>query len=341
MAKRRVVVTGLGLVSPLGSNVASGWEAALKGQSGITAITDFDVSDLGAKIAGQVKDFAPDEAVLSSRDRRKYDPFIQYGTVAAAEALSDAGLLHLTEAQGVRAGVCVGSGIGGLNSIQKSHDVLLNKGPRRISPFFIPAVIINMVAGVISMQYGLKGPNLSIATACTSGTHAVGEGFRVIAYGDADIMLCGAAEMAIDRLGLGGFVAARALSTNQRAPSEVSRPWDRDRDGFVMGAGSGILTLESLEHAQARGATIYAEVVGYGMSGDAYHITAPDPSGDGFLRVMRAALADAGMTPDAIDYINAHGTSTPLLDPLEAASVKQVFGDHASKLAMSSTKSIA
>lgn len=339
MADRRVVVTGLGLLCPVGNSVAAGWESILAGRSGISAISDFDVSDLSAKIAGQVNDFNPPDEVLSGREQRKYDPFIQYGIVAAHEAIKDAGL-ELTDEQSERAGVCVGSGIGGLTYIEQNHNILLNKGPKRISPFFIPSAIINMVAGVISMKHGLKGPNLSFATACTTGTHSVGEGLRIIRHGDADVMVCGGAEMAIDRLGLGGFIAARALSSNQRPATEVSRPWDKARDGFVMGAGSGILVLESLEHAQARGAKIYAELAGYGMSADSYHITAPDPSGSGFVRVMRAALNDAAMAPEEVGYINAHGTSTPLLDPLEATTVKDVFADHSSKLAMSSTKSM-
>jgi len=337
VAKRRVVVTGLGIVCPVGNDIDSAWHAITQGQSGIDHITHFDASQLSAKICGAVKSFDPVSIV--PKDQRKMDLFIQYGIEAARQAFEDAGLT-LSDEQAVNAGVAVGSGIGGLPMIEKANEITLQNGPRRISPFFIPAVIINMASGHISMRHNLKGPNVAVVTACTTGTHSVGLAARMIEHGDADIMVAGGAEMATTELGIGGFASARALSTRNDEPQKASRPWDKDRDGFVLGEGAGILILEELEHAKARGAKIYAQYKGFGMSGDAYHMTAMQPDGDGGARCMQNALRDAGLSATDIDYINAHGTSTPLADPIEIKAIKTVFGDHAYQLAVSSTKSM-
>lgn len=335
---RRVVVTGLGLLSPLGLNVEDSWQGILAGKSGIANIDVFDTTDFPAKIGGAVKNFDI-TPYMPAKEARKNDLFIQYGVAAAHMALQDSGL-EITEEVSLRSGVAIGSGIGGLPIIEKTCEVVSNSGPRRISPFFIPSVIINMVAGLVSINYNLKGPNISIVSACTTGTHNIGHAARMIKYGDADVMLTGGAEMATTPLGVGGFAAARALSTRNDEPEKASRPWDKDRDGFVLGDGAGVLVLEEYEHAKARGANIYAELIGFGMSSDAYHITSPDPDASGFVRVMDNAMTDAKISPDAISYINAHGTSTPTGDVIEAAAIKKTFGAHAAKLAVSSTKSM-
>ena len=344
MAKRRIVVTGLGLVTPLGCGVDVVWPRLLQGQSGIVRIDRFPVDDLPAKVAGLVPRegegaFRIDE-VVAPKDARKNDLFIIYGIAAAVDAVRDAGWQPVDEEDCRRTGVLIGSGIGGLSTIADTAVELEQRGPRRVSPFFIPASLINLVSGQVSIRFGFKGPNHSVVTACSTGAHAIGDASRLIALGDADVMVAGGAEAAICRLGVAGFAAARALSTHfNEQPERASRPWDEDRDGFVMGEGAGIVVLEELEHARARGARIYGEIVGYGLSGDAYHVTAPSPDGDGGFRSMQAALARAGMTPDAIDYINAHGTSTPLGDEIELGAVKRLFGAAARRLSMSSTKS--
>ncbi len=341
---RRVVVTGIGLVTPLGCGVDVVWRRLIEGQSGIRRIDRFPIDDLPAKIAGQVPTegagaFQIDD-VVAPKDARKNDLFIIYGLAAAIDAVRDAGWQPEDEAARARTGVLIGSGIGGLSTIADTAIELERRGPRRVSPFFIPASLINLVSGQVSIRFGFKGPNHSVVTACSTGAHALGDASRLIALGDADVMVAGGAEAAICRLGVAGFAAARALSTRfNDEPERASRPWDEDRDGFVMGEGAGIVVLEALEHARARGARIYGEIVGYGLSGDAYHITAPTPDGDGGYRSMQAALKRAGMTPDAIDYINAHGTSTPLGDEIELGAVKRLFGDAAKRLSMSSTKS--
>ncbi len=345
MELRRVVVTGLGLVTPLGCGVDVVWRRLIENQSGIRRIETFDVSDLPAKIAGQVPRgeeegaFDP-ESALPAREARKNDPFILYGVAAAREAVEDAGWQPEDDASRNRTGVLIGSGIGGLGTIADTAVELEKRGPRRVSPFFIPASLINLVSGQVSIRFGFRGPNHSVVTACSTGAHALGDAARLIALGDADVMVAGGAEAAICRIGVAGFAAARALSTHfNDTPERASRPWDRDRDGFVMGEGAGIVVLEELEHARARGARIYAELVGYGLSGDAYHITAPSPDGDGGYRSMRAALDRAGLEPGDIDYINAHGTSTPLGDEIELGAVKRLFGRAANRISMSSTKS--
>jgi 3-oxoacyl-[acyl-carrier-protein] synthase II len=343
---RRVVVTGLGLVTPLGSGVKPVWERLLAGRSGIRAIQSFDVSDLPAKIAGQVLlgessegHFNADE-YLAPKDQRKVDRFIVYGIAAGQQAVEDSGWMPEDEEGLERTGVLVGAGIGGLETIYDNSVALLQRGPRRVSPFFVPAALINLVSGHLSIRFGFKGPNHAVVTACASGSHAIGDAARLIALDDADVMVAGGAEAAVCRLGVAGFSAARALSTGfNDTPERASRPWDRDRDGFVIGEGSGIVVLEELEHAKKRGAKIYAEVIGYGLSGDAYHITAPAEDGSGGYRAMRAALKNARLNPEDIDYINAHGTSTPLGDEIELGAVKRLFGAHAAKLTMSSTKS--
>jgi len=342
---RRVVVTGLGMVTPLGAGVACNWDNITNGKSGIRAIEHFDVSDINSRVAGLVPRgdmpgaFDPDGTV-TVRDRRRMDEFIVFGLAAADEAVADSGCAPKTDEEAERIGVMIGSGIGGLKGIAEGALVLEKSGPRKLSPFFIPANLINLVSGHVSIRYGLKGPNHAVVTACSTGAHAIGDASRLIAFGDADVMVAGGAESAVCRLGLAGFAAAKALSTgyNDR-PSEASRPWDRGRDGFVMGEGAGAIVLEEYEHAKARGAKIYAEVRGYGMSGDAYHITAPVEDGNGGFRAMKAALRNACLNPDDIDYINAHGTSTPLGDAIEHNAVKRLFGDHASAVSMSSTKS--
>ncbi len=338
MNKQRVVVTGLGMVTPVGLNVADTWTAVLAGKSGVGLIDHFDASDLSCKICSRVKNFDP-LPYMPEKEARKRDIFIQYGIAAAAEAIKDAGLT-ITEENAPRVGLAVGSGIGGLPMIEKCHSVLLESGPRRISPFFIPGAIINMIAGNLSIMYGMRGPNIAVVSACTTGTHNIGLAARTIAYGDADVMVAGGSEMASTKLGISGFAAMRALSTRNDAPEKASRPWDKDRDGFVLGDGAGVLVLESYEHAKKRGAKIYAELVGFGMSADASHITTPHPEGLGAALAMEHALKDAGMKPEEVDYINAHGTSTPAGDELEVLAIKRSFGDHAYKLAVSSTKSM-
>jgi len=336
-ARRRVVVTGVGLVSPLGVGTARNWEALLAGESGIGPITRFDASAYPTRIAGEVKGFDPHD-YLDKKEIKKSDTFIHYGLAASLFALKDSGLV-IDEGNADRVGVVIGSGIGGLPVIESMHKTLLERGPDRVSPFFIPALIVNMAAGQVSIHTGARGPNTSPATACTTGLHAVGDAFRLIQNGEADAMIAGGAEAVITPLAIAGFSAMRALSHRNDEPEKASRPWDVGRDGFIMSEGAGIVVLEELEQARQRGAPVYAEVVGYGMSADAYHISAPHPEGHGAVRVMQAALADAGLAPEAIGYINAHGTSTPLGDLSEVRAVKRVFGDHAYKLAVSSTKS--
>ncbi|HWM91075.1 MAG TPA: beta-ketoacyl-ACP synthase II [Thermoanaerobaculia bacterium] len=336
-ARRRVVVTGVGLVSPLGVGTAENWRALMEGKSGIGPITHFDASEYPSRIAGEVKGFNPLD-YTDKKDVKKSDVFIHFALAASKFALEDSGLV-IDDSNGDRVGVVIGSGIGGLPLIESMHRTLLEKGPNRVSPFFIPGLIVNMAAGQVSIRYHARGPNTSPATACTTGLHAVGDAFRFIQHDDADAMIAGGAEAVITPLSMAGFCAMRALSHRNDEPEKASRPWDAHRDGFVMAEGSGIVILEELEHARRRGAPIYAEMVGYGMSADAYHISAPHPEGDGAVRVMRVALKDAGLRPEQIGYINAHGTSTPLGDLSEVRAVKKVFGDHAYKLAMSSTKS--
>ena len=343
---KRVVVTGIGLVTPLGVGAEAVWKRLVGGQSGIGAIQSFDVSDLPAKIAAQVPRgdtasglFDADDWV-PPKDQRKMDGFIVFALAAAAQAVEDAGWLPDSEQARERTGVMIGSGIGGLPGITEGAITLHERGPRRLSPFFIPSNLINLASGHVSIRYGFRGPNHAVVTACSTGAHAIGDAARLILWDDADVMVCGGAEAAICRLGIAGFAAARALSTNfNDDPTKASRPWDQARDGFVMGEGAGVVVLEELEHAKKRGAKIYAEVLGYGMSGDAHHITAPAENGDGAYRSMRNALKRAGLGPDKIDYINAHGTSTPLGDEIELGAVKRLFGEHAYKLSMSSTKS--
>jgi 3-oxoacyl-[acyl-carrier-protein] synthase II len=334
---RRVAVTGVGLVSPVGVGTAENWQALLAGKSGIGPITRFDTTEYPCRIAGEVNGFDPLDYV-EKKEVKKSDTFIHYALAASRFALEDSGL-RIDEGNADRVGVVIGSGIGGLPLIEATHKVLLEKGPSRVSPFFIPGQIVNLAAGQVSIHYGAKGPNTSPATACTTGLHAIGDAFRFIQAGEADAMIAGGTEAVITPLAVAGFCAMRALTTRNDEPEKASRPWDAQRDGFVMGEGCGIVVLEELEGARRRGATIYAEVVGYGMSADAYHISAPHPEGDGAVRVMRIALRDADIEPERIGYINAHGTSTPLGDLSEVRAIKKVFGDHAYKLAVSSTKS--
>lgn len=343
---RRVVITGIGLVTPLGVGTSHVWDRLTAGQSGIRGIQSFDVSDLPAKIAGQVPSGSTEEGYfdadhyMAPKDRRKVDNFILYGMSAAQQAVEDAGWLPEDEESRERTGVMIGSGIGGLQWIADSAVLLEEKGPRRISPFFIPAALINLASGQVSIRYGFKGPNHAVVTACSTGAHAIGDAARLIQLNDADVMVAGGAEAAVCRLGVAGFAAARALSTGfNDTPERASRPWDEARDGFVMGEGAGVVILEELEHAKKRGARIYAEVLGYGLSGDAHHITAPAEDGNGGYRSMRAALRSAQLSPEDVDYVNAHGTSTPLGDEIELGAVKSLFGDAAYKLSMSSTKS--
>ncbi|MGD0202040.1 MAG: beta-ketoacyl-ACP synthase II [Bryobacteraceae bacterium] len=335
---RRVVVTGIGLVSPLGIGTEETWGAIRASQSGIGPITAFDASAFTTRIAGEVKGFEP-EKYIERKELKKMGRFIQFAIAAADYALS-ASCLKVTAENAERIGVYIGSGIGGFEVIEREFENLLSKGPSRISPFFIPATIVNLASGYVSIRLGAKGPNSATATACTTSAHAIGDSFRMIQHGDADGMICGGAEAPICRMGIGGFAAMRALSTRNDEPQRASRPWDKGRDGFVVGEGAGILVLEELETARRRGAPILAEIVGYGMSGDAYHITAPSGDGDGAFRVMRIALRDAGLEPSQIDYINAHGTSTDVGDRVETVALKRCFGDHAWKLAVSSTKSM-
>ncbi len=339
MSKRRVVVTGLGMLSPVGNSAELSWQALLKGQSGITNIEHFDTTDFPTKFAGLVKDFDPEAFGISKKDARKMDLFIQYGVAAGMQALEDSGLT-ITDDNAHRCGVSIGSGIGGLGLIEQNHTSLMAGGPRKLSPFFVPSTIINMASGHLSIMKGLRGPNIAITTACTSGTHAIGFAARMIAYGDADVMVAGGAEKASTPMGMGGFAAAKALSTRNDAPQQASRPWDKDRDGFVLGDGAGVVVLESYEHAVARGAKIYAELVGFGMSGDANHMTAPPEDGSGAARAMVNALNDAQLDASVIGYINAHGTSTPLGDLAELRAVKKTFGEHTQNLMVSSTKSM-
>ena len=338
MARRRVVITGLGIVSPVGNTITEAWDNILAGRSGIGPITRFDASAFAARIAGEVRNFDVN-AYLTPKEARRMDLFIHFGMAAGIQAFRDAGLA-VTAANAERIGVNIGAGLGGIHTIENTHSECLAGGPRKISPFFVPGTIINMVAGNLSIMFGLKGPNLAMVTACTTATHCIGESSRIIEYGDADVMLCGGAESTVSPLGVGGFAAAKALSTRNDDPTTASRPWDKDRDGFVLGEGAGVMVLEEYEHAKARGARIYAEVVGYGMSADANHMTAPAEDGDGARRCMINAIKNAGMNLDEIDYINAHGTSTPLGDLAETVAVKRCFGDHASKLVVNSTKSM-
>ncbi len=336
--RNRVVVTGVGMVSPLGNSVSQTWQALLAGASGVRPIESFDASAFATRFSAPVMDLDL-EPYLSEKDARKMDPFIRYGMVAGIQAMQDSGL-EVTSVNAHRVGCIVGSGIGGLGSIEDTHDTLLSKGPRRISPFFVPGAIINMVAGNLSIRYGMRGSNLAICTACTSGTHSIGMAAREIMYGYADAMLCGGAEMATTPVGIGGFGAARALSTRNDDPQAASRPWDKGRDGFVLGDGAGVMVLENYELAKARGAKIYAELVGFGTSGDAYHMTSPPETGDGAALAITNALHDSGLAASSVGYINAHGTSTGAGDLAECAAIKSVFGDHAYQLAVSSTKSM-
>ena len=338
MPRRRVVVTGLGIVCPVGNTVDEAWQNIIAGKSGITRITRFDASAFPSQIAGEVKGFDV-ASYLQPKEARRYDTFIHYGLAASIQALKDSGLdLQRTDRE--RVGCVIGSGIGGLPLIEETRDDYLNGGPRKISPFFVPGSIINMIAGQLSIMFGLKGPNLAMVTACTTSNHCIGEAGRLIEYGDADVIVAGGSESTISPLGLGGFTAPRALSTRNDDPATASRPWDKERDGFVLGEGAGILVVEEYEHARRRGARIYAELSGYGMSADAHHITAPCEDGEGAARCMVNALRNAGLNADQIDYINAHGTSTPLGDLAETIAVKRCFGEHAAKLAISSTKSM-
>ena len=336
--QRRIVLTGMGMVGPVGLTVKESWDNILAGKSGIAPITHFDVSEFSVRFGGSVHGFEVTD-YISKKESRKMDPFIHYGIAAAKEAIEDSGL-EVTEANADRIGVMVGSGIGGVSGIEKGRQTFDKSGPRKISPFFVPSNIINMISGNISIMYGMKGPNLAIVTACTTGTHNIGEAARIIERGDADAIVAGGAEMASSATGLGGFAAARALSTRNDDPTTASRPWDKDRDGFVLSDGAGVVMLEEYEHAKARGANIYAELTGFGMNGDAYHMTSPSEGGEGAAKCMALALKDAGVNPDQVDYINAHGTSTPAGDRAETMAAKRMFGDHAYKLAMSSTKSM-
>jgi 3-oxoacyl-[acyl-carrier-protein] synthase II len=336
--ERRVVVTGLGCISPVGNTVADAWAALTAGKSGIATVTKFDATPFSTRFAGEVKGFNIEE-YIPGKEARHMDTFIHYGMAAGMQAMQDSGL-SVSEENAERIGVIVGSGIGGLPLIEETHTELTNRGPRRISPFFVPASIINMISGHLSIKYGLKGPNLAIVTACTTGLHCIGAAARMIEYGDADVMIAGGAESTISPLGLGGFAAARALSARNDDPATASRPWDKDRDGFVLGEGAGVMVLEEYEHAKARGAKIYAEVLGFGMSADAYHMTAPVEDGDGARRCMVAALKNAQINPADVDYVNAHGTSTPLGDVAETIAIKRALGDHAKSTVVNSTKSM-
>ncbi|MDH3288963.1 MAG: beta-ketoacyl-ACP synthase II [Betaproteobacteria bacterium] len=338
MSRRRVVVTGLGIVSPVGIGVPEAWSNIVAGKSGIAPITRFDASAYASQIAGEVRGFDPTR-YISAKEIRRFDTFIHYGLAAAVEALKDSGL-DLDRENREMVGVCIGSGIGGLQMIEDTHNALLAGGPRKISPFFVPGSIINLISGQLSIMYGLKGPNLALVTACTTANHSIGEAARHIDYGEADVMVAGGSEACICALGVGGFCAARALSSRNDDPATASRPWDKDRDGFVLGEGAGVLLLEEYEHARARGARIYCELAGYGVGADANHITAPCEDGAGAVRCMANALRNAGLNLDQVDYINAHGTSTPLGDLAETIAIKNCFGDRATKVAISSTKSM-
>jgi 3-oxoacyl-[acyl-carrier-protein] synthase II len=338
VSKRRIVVTGLGIISPVGSTVKSAWDAVVNGQSGIGPITKFDVSAFPVRFGGSVRDFDVTQ-YITSKDARRMDEFMHYGVAAGIQAASDSGI-DFSKIDAERCGAVCGAGIGGLGTIEQEYANYLKGGPRKISPFFIPASIVNMIGGHLSIKYGLKGPNLGVVTACTTSTHAIGLGMRTIQYGDADMIIAGGGEMATTPCGLGGFGQAKALSTRNDSPAEASRPWDADRDGFVLSDGGGAVILEELEHARRRGANIYAELVGFGMSGDAHHITAPPEDGEGARLAMSNALKDASMNPSEVQYINAHATSTPLGDRAETFAMKRAFGDHARKVAISSTKSM-
>lgn len=338
MDKRRVVVTGLGIVSPVGNSVATAWDNVVNGVSGIDRITHFDAGTFAAQIAGEVKDFDV-TAYLSAKEAKKMDPFIHYAMAAGIDAMRDSGL-EVNEDNAERMGVYVGAGIGGIHSIQKTTELWLQKGARRISPFFIPSTIINMAAGNLSIKYGLKGPNLAMVSACSSATHSIGMAYRSIIYGETDVMLCGGAEYASTPIAIGGFASSKALSTRNDDPQAASRPWDSGRDGFVLGDGAGILVLEEYQHAKRRGAKIYAELSGFGMSSDAHHMTAPAPGGEGAARCMTAAIKDSGFNPEQFDYVNAHGTSTPQGDKGESDAIKLSFGEHAYQMGVTSTKSM-
>ena len=338
MSRRRVAVTGLGIISPVGNSVQLAWDNVLAGNSGIGPITNFDVSDFSVRFGGEIRDFDV-SGYIPKKDARRMGSFIHYGIAAACQAIEDSGI-EITDANAARTGVAIGSGIGGLHGIEVAYQSYIDGGPRKISPFFVPGNIINMIAGNLSIMYGVKGPNIAIATACTTSTHNIGVAARTIAYGDADVMVAGGAEMTTCPTGIGGFAAARALSTRNDDPQAASRPWDTDRDGFVLSDGAGILVLEEYEHARARGANIYAELIGFGMSGDAYHMTQPSEGGEGPAQCMDSALADAGVNHADVDYINAHGTSTPAGDVAETLAIKRSFGEQASKVAISSTKSM-
>ena len=338
MSKRRVVVTGLGIISPVGNNITDAWANIIAGRSGISPITLFDASDFAVKFSGAIKDFAVEE-YINRKEAKKMDVFIHYGIAAATQALTDSGL-EINANNADRIGVAIGSGIGGLAGIEDGHEAYLKGGPRKITPFYVPRSIINMISGNFSILHGIKGPNFAIVTACTTATHCIGAAARMIAYGDADVMFAGGAEMATTPTGIGGFAAARALSTRNDDPQRASRPWDKERDGFVLGDGAGVVVLEEYEQAKQRGAAIYGELIGFGMSGDAYHMTLPEESGDGARRCMLNALKDAHINPEEVDYVNAHGTSTPAGDKIESNAIKSVFADHADQLAVSSTKSM-
>jgi len=338
VTKRRVVVTGMGMLSPLGNDVTSSWNNMLEGKSGAGFIEHFDTTNYGTKFAAMVKGLDTTE-FISRKDAKKMDLFIQYGIIAAKQAIEDSGI-EITDENAHRIGAAIGSGIGGLGLIEENHTKMIEAGPRKLSPFFVPSTIINMIAGQLSIMYGLKGPNISITTACTSGVHNIGHAARMIAYGDADVMVAGGAEKASTEMGIGGFGAARALSTRNDDPTKASRPWDKDRDGFLLGDGAGIMVLEEYETAKARGANIYAELVGFGMSGDAYHMTSPPADGDGAARSMENALNDAGINAEQVGYINAHGTSTPAGDKAETQAVKRVFAANSDKIMVSSSKSM-
>ena len=340
MSSRRVVVTGLGLVSPVGNSVPAAWESICNGRSGVGPVTEFDVSQLATRIAGEIRDFDINE-YLAPKEARRFDRFVHYGLAAAHQAISEAGLLEgLENRDPERVGCAIGAGIGGISSIEENMLIYRDKGPRRVSPFYIPGSIVNMISGMLSIQCGFKGPNIAVVTACTTSTHNIGLAARMIQYGDADVMIAGGAEYATTPTALAGFISAKAMTTRNDDPAAASRPWDADRDGFVLSNGAGIMVVEELEHARARGANIIAELSGFGMSADAYHMTAPPADGEGAARCMKIALDDAGLAPEQIDYINAHGTSTPLGDRAESDAVKTVFGDHAYRLAVSSTKSM-
>lgn len=336
--KKRVVVTGLGVITPIGNNVKDFWNGILEGKSGIGPITQFDASPFDSRIAGEVKNFNPNDH-FNTKEIRRMDRFVQYAVIASREAAKDAGL-ELDKLDRNRIGVFVGSGIGSLHTVEKEYENYKKHGAKRFSPFMIPLLIVNEAAGHISIDLGLKGPNSCVATACASGSHAIGDAFRILQHGDADVMFCGGTESCITILGVGGFCALKALSTRNDEPQKASRPFDKERDGFVMAEGAGIVVLETLEHAQKRGAHIYGEFIGYGMSADAYHITAPDPEGDGASRAMNMAMSNAGIKPEEVNYINAHGTSTQLNDKIETLAIKKSFGNHAKKIAVSSTKSM-